>query len=137
VRSSTKETAAVINLAQLLHKDGDVKNAYAYTKQAMDDASYYGARQRKIQVSAILPIIANEKINYLEVQRKALFFYGSLLTILAIVIVAFAIIIYKQLKKLRVADKIIQEKNHQQEKIIDQLNEAELLKKNTSVIILT
>jgi hypothetical protein len=128
IRTSTKETAAAINLAQLLHKKGDVKNAYVYTRQAMDDASFYGARQRKMQVSTILPIIANEKINYLEFEKQALLFYGSLLTLLAIVIVIFAVIIYKQLKKLRIADKIIMEANHRQQIIIDKLNEAETIK---------
>ena len=58
IRSSTKEAAAMTNLAQLLYRNGDVKNAYIYIKQAMADATFYGARQRKLQVGAILPIIA-------------------------------------------------------------------------------
>ena len=128
VRSSTKEAAAMTNLAQLLYKNGDVKNAYVYIKQAMDDAIYYGARQRKLQMSAILPIIASDRINNEEEQKRALFFSSSLLTILVLIVIAFAIIIYKQLQKLKVADKIILHTNHNLEHTIIELNEANKIK---------
>jgi hypothetical protein len=112
IKASTKEAAAMLNLAQLLNKQGDARNAYVFIKQSMEDAIYYGARQRKIQVSAILPVIASERINSVEGQRRVLFLYASSLTVLSFVVVVFAIIIYKQLRKLRIADKIIQQANH-------------------------
>ncbi len=121
VKSSTKEAAAMLNLAQLLHKNGDITNAYVFIKQAMDDASYYGARQRKLQVSAILPIIAGETINSVEKQRLALFFYAALLTILLV-------IIYKQLQKLKQADKAIVDANHNLQETNHKLNEANTIK---------
>lgn len=122
IKTSTKETAAMVSLAQLLHKQGEVKEAYFYIKQAMDDATYYGARQRKIQVSAILPVIAGERINTEEEQKQMLFLYASLLTVLAVIIIVFAVIINKQLKKLRAADKIIMEANRELQHTIDQLD---------------
>jgi len=128
IRSSTKETAAMTNLAQLLHQKGDVENAYLYIKQALDDAKYYGARQRKIQVNAILPVIAGERINSVEGQRSVLFFYASLLTVLAVIVVVFAIIIYKQLQKLKLADKVILEANYNLQQTINKLNEANKIK---------
>jgi hypothetical protein len=128
IRSSTKETAAMTTLAKLLHEQGDVENAYLYIKQALEDATYYGARQRKIQVSAILPVIAGERINSVEGQRRILFFYAASLTVLAAIIVAFAIIIYKQLQKLKRADNIILEANHNLRDTIDKLNEANKIK---------
>lgn len=128
VRTSTKEAAAMTTLAQLLYKSGEVKSAYIYIKQAMDDAIFYGARQRKLQVSAILPVIASDRINYEEEQKRALFFYASLLTILVCLVITFAFIIYKQLQKLKIADKIILETNHNLEKSIIELNEANKIK---------
>jgi hypothetical protein len=128
VRSATKEAAAMTNLAQLLYKGGDVKNAYIYIKQAMNDAIYYGARQRKLQVSAILPVIASDRINNEEEQKRALFFYASLLTVLVCMVIVFAFIIYKQLQKLKIADKIILDTNHDLEKSIIELNEANTIK---------
>jgi hypothetical protein len=128
IRSSTKETAAMTTLAQLLHQNGDAQNAYTYIKEALEDAIYYGARQRKIQVSAILPVIAGERINSVEGQRRALFFYASSLTVLAIIVVVFAIIIYKQLRKLKIADKVILEANRNLQESINNLNEANKIK---------
>lgn len=128
IKSSTKEAAAMLNLAQLLHKNGDVINAYAYINQAMNDASYYGARQRKVQVSQILMVIAGEKINSVEEQRRILFIYASLLTLLATLVILFAVIISRQLKKLRKADKIIVNTNISLQQTIDRLNEADKIK---------
>lgn len=128
IKASTKEAAAMLNLAQLLNKQGDARNAYVFIKQSMEDAIYYGARQRKIQVSAILPVIASERINSVEGQRRILFLYASSLTVLSFVVVVFAIIIYKQLRKLRIADKIIQRANHNLQETIGKLNEADQIK---------
>jgi hypothetical protein len=128
VRSSTKEAAALGNLAQLLHQKGNVDDAYLFIKAAIDDATYYGARQRKIQMSAILPLIAGQRINNVEEQRKALFFYASLLTALAVILVTFALIIYKQLRKIKIADKIILVANSNLQETIYKLDEANRIK---------
>jgi len=128
IRSATKEAAAMLNLAQLLYQKGDVKNAYVFINQAMNDATYYGARQRKMQVSAILMVIAGEKINSVEEQRRVLFIYSGLLTLLAAIVILFAFIISRQLKKLKKADKLIIEANVSLLETIDKLNEADKIK---------
>lgn len=128
IQSSTKEAAAMLNLAQLLHKKGDIKNAYVFINQAMNDATYYGARQRKLQVSANLMVIASKKINSVEEQRRILFIYATTLTLLAAIVILFAFIISRQLKKLRKADKIIIETNHSLQETIHKLNEADKIK---------
>ena len=51
IKSATKETAAMSSLAELLYNNGDIRNAYTYIQHAMEDAIYYGARQRKVGVS--------------------------------------------------------------------------------------
>jgi len=87
IRSSTKETAAIFNLAQLLYKKGDVKNASSYIEAAIGDASYYGARQRKVQVSAILPLIEGEKISRVEAQKRTLITYSVITTLLLLIVI--------------------------------------------------
>ncbi|WP_233260793.1 DUF6377 domain-containing protein [Pedobacter sp. HMWF019] len=128
IKSSTKEAAAMLNLAQLLHRKGDIKNAYMFINEAMNDASYYGARQRKVQVSAILMVIAAEKVNSVEEQRRVLFIYASLLTLLVALVILFAFIISRQLKKLKKADKVIVQTNHSLGETIRKLNEADKIK---------
>jgi len=62
IRSSTKETLAAFRLGQQLYKEGNVKDAYVFIQDAMNDAEFYGARLRKIQIGAVLPVIANQQI---------------------------------------------------------------------------
>lgn len=128
VRSSTKEEVALVKLAQLLHNKRDNKNAYVFIKQGMADAIYYGARQRQIQVSAVLPVIAGETINSVEEQRRILFLYSGALTLLALMVVAFAVIIYKQLRKIKIADAAIIDANQNLQLTINKLDEANTIK---------
>jgi tetratricopeptide (TPR) repeat protein len=124
-RSSTKETLAILNLAELLYKDGDVVRAYAYVKHAMDDANFYGARHRKIQVAAIFPIIEGNKLDTVDRQRKLLFAYALVITALSVITVVFAVIIYKQFKKIQEADKNIKEANaslQESNKLLQEVN---------------
>jgi len=135
IKSSTKEAAAMLNLAQLLHKQGNNSDAYLFIKQAMDDAMYYGARQRKIQVSAILPVIAGARILAEQEQKRALLFYSSLLTLFAIVTIVFVVIISRQLKRNKAADKLVMEANLNLKQTIEKLNEAEKFKNNLVSIL--
>lgn len=128
IKSSTKEAAAMLNLAQLLDKQGNTQDAYLFIQEAMDDAVYYGARQRKMQVSAILPVIASARILHEQEQKRMLIFYASLLTLLSATIIAFAIIIYKQLKRIKAADILVMESNVALRQTIEKLNEAEKIK---------
>lgn len=111
IHASIKETLAILNLAELLYKRGDVTRAYEYVKAAMDDANFYGARHRKIQVAAIFPIIEGNKLDTVERQRRLLITYAVLITVLTLLIVAFAFIIYKQYKKIKAADENIKQAN--------------------------
>lgn len=128
INSSTKEAAAMLNLAQLLDKRGNTQDAYLFIKAAMDDAVYYGARQRKVQVSAFLPVIASARILHEQEQKRMLLFYSSLLTLLSLTIIVFAVIIYKQLKRIKAADKLVVEANANLRRTIEKLNEAEKIK---------
>lgn len=128
IKSSTKEAAAMLNLAQLLYKRNDVKNAYTYINEAMDDANYYGARQRKVQVSANLMVIASGKVNSVESQQKKLLLFIVGLILFMMLIGVFSAIIYRQLLKIRKADKIIVETNASLQLTISKLNEAEKIK---------
>ncbi|SEO32219.1 hypothetical protein SAMN05192574_10765 [Mucilaginibacter gossypiicola] len=125
IQSATKETVASYNLANLLYKKGDINNAYIYIKQAMDEATFYGALQRQVKISSILPIIEAEHINQIEHQKRLLTTYAAIITLLVIAVVAFAVIVFKQLKKLRIADNIIKAANvalQENNKVLEELN---------------
>jgi tetratricopeptide (TPR) repeat protein len=81
IKSSTKETTALLYLAGLLFDKGDTKNASVYIEKANNDAQYYGARQRKIQIGTILPIIESQVITTIEDQKRNLLRYSVLITV--------------------------------------------------------
>ncbi|MBC6109970.1 DUF6377 domain-containing protein [Pedobacter fastidiosus] len=120
LQSATKETVASYKLADLLYKKGDITNAYIYIKQAMDEATFYGALHRQVKISNILPIIEAQWINQIEHQKKLLYIYSSIITLLVVFVIIFAVIIFRQLKKIRLADAIIKEANIN----LQQTNEA-------------
>jgi hypothetical protein len=124
IRSSTKETAAIFNLAQLLYKKGDVKNASSYIEAAIRDASFYGARQRKVQVSAILPLIEGEKINRVEAQKRTLITYSVITTVLLLIVIVLAIVVYRQVNKLKIAQRKITEAHEKLQAANGRLREA-------------
>lgn len=124
IRSSTRETAAIFNLAQLLYKKGDVKNASSYIEAAIRDASFYGARQRKVQVSAILPLIEGEKISRVEAQKRTLTTYSVIATILLLIVIALAIVIFRQVNKLKIAQRKITEAHEKVQAVNQRLMDA-------------
>ena len=124
IQSSTKETSAMLNLAQLLYKKGDVKDASKYIEFAINDAAFYGARQRKVQLIAILPLIEAEKINQVESQKKILITYAVGITFLLIIVILLAITVYRQVVKLKQAQKIIYEAHLKEHAINQQLAET-------------
>jgi tetratricopeptide (TPR) repeat protein len=126
IKSGTKETVAMRNLATLLYQShGDINQANKYIKLAMDDANFYNARHRKIEISSILPIIEKERFDSIERQRNLLIWLFIIVTVLLILFLGATLIIRKQLKKLKIARKTIQEQN---EKVL--LTNSELYEAN-------
>jgi len=135
IYSSTKETAAAFNLSNLLYKKGDVKNASLCIQLAISDATFYGARQRKVKVSDILPLIEGEKLSLVEKQKKTLITYLVIVTLLLVGVVVLIIIVLRQVKKLEAAKKLIteahlrdQEINHRLSEVNNRLSEANKIK---------
>ena len=109
INSSTKETFAIYSLSQLLFQEGDFKDAAHYIEKAIDDASFYGARQRKVQVSSIMPIIQSSQMNYVQREKKQWIIYAGVVSLILFLLALLIIIIYRQNKKLKTAQKTISE----------------------------
>jgi len=135
IQSSTKETSAAFILASLLYKKGDIKNASICIDQAFADAVFYSARQRKVQMSAILPLIEAEKLNIVEGQKKIWIFYAISVTFLLLVVIFLVVVISRQVKKLKAAQQKIlqahekeQETNRRLAEINEKLSDANKIK---------
>jgi len=128
IKSSTKETTAILYLAGQLFDNGDTKDASAYIEKANNDAQFYGARQRKIQIGIILPIIEGKVINKIEDQKRNLLRYSIIITVLFLTVILLVVIIRKQLNKLKIAKDVITKAHLQEQEINQLLNEANRIK---------
>lgn len=128
IRSATKETVAMTRLAELLYQQGQVERAYRYVNLAMDDANFYGAKQRKSDVGQILPIIAAARLRDVDSERRTFLVSMIGLAVLALLTVLFAISTLVQFRKLRKRDMVIQQANEDLKEINNKLIEANKIK---------
>ncbi len=130
IRNATKENTALRNLANELYKKGDLERANRYVYFAMDDATFYNARHRKLELSSILPIIEKAQLFKVEQKNKTLEKIIVLLIILALTTLLFLGVIFKQLKEKNEARKALSENNERLKETNLNLMEADAIKQD-------
>lgn len=133
IKSSTKETLALLNLATIIFKEANITDAALYIEKANADATFYNARLRKVQIGAILPLIKGEMINTIKTQKQKLITYLMVLTFLVLVLTGFGLIIRNQVKNLKMARLGLLEASLKQQQINQELVEANELKKKYNI----
>ncbi|MCM5663457.1 DUF6377 domain-containing protein [Galbibacter mesophilus] len=128
IKFATKETTALRNLAFELYKVNDLERANKYIHLAMDDATFYNARHRKIQISSILPIIEKAQLYNMERHNKVLERIVIILTVLSIAVLILLVIIFKQLKSRNRSRKELQTSYNQLAKLNSSLRELDAIK---------
>lgn len=129
IKLATKETSAIRQLAELLYVQGDIQHAYSYASLALDDANFYNARQRKIEVGRILPIIESGRFEIIKQQKDKLLIYAGIISLLFILFVIATLIILKQKKGLNSARLLILKQN---EELAQSNEELTLIQKKIS-----
>ena len=124
IKTASKESLAIIKLSELLFKKGDIANASLLIQKANEDAFFYGAQQRKIQVGAILPLITQEIIKNVEKEKLRIYWQYIIVSGFLILAIFFVIIIYFQYRKLNKAKKIIADAHQNLESINKQLTKV-------------
>lgn len=118
VKSSVKENAALQNLATARYQRGDITRAYRYIKYSLEDAIFCNARQRTVEVSSILPVIDAAHRLQTEKQRKQLIFFLTIVSVLSLFLIVSVGLILKQIKKLSITQRNLQQANHIKEEYI-------------------
>jgi hypothetical protein len=113
IRSSTKDTQAILQLGKELYLEGNLKDAYICVQGAIDDAQFYGARGHKMDIEAILPLIAQKKIASAEHEKDQLLIWFLIFSIIAIIILFVLFIVFIQLKKLKISEGIVKQQNEE------------------------
>ena len=121
---SIRETVAIRELAEILYEEKDIDRSYKYVKVALEDAYFYGSKHRKIQIANLLPIIEGTQLSIVEGQKRDLFYYSITATVLIVFIVLFAVIIYRQNRRLGAAKLDLIQSHENLERTNVQLAEA-------------
>ncbi len=92
---------------------------------------FYNTRLRQVQISSIFSVIEGQRISIIERQRKTLGIYSIITTVLILLVIAFATVIFRQLKRMQRAEATIsainetlQANNEHLSLLNQQLNEA-------------
>ncbi|MFT5748915.1 MAG: hypothetical protein ACI93S_000162 [Ancylomarina sp.] len=121
IKSATKETTACRSLAELFYKEGNIDKAYQYILLAKADADFYGSEQRKFEISYTLPLIESARFQKENKQKK-------MIALISLLVLAFSLVILRQLQKLRQARKEIESSNQNLTHVNELLREASRIK---------
>ncbi|MDR1544738.1 MAG: DUF6377 domain-containing protein [Prevotellaceae bacterium] len=128
IKSSTRETVALRNLAQQLYNEGDIFHAAQYVRKAFADAVFYNARHRQVEIGHILPIIEEERVNLIVEQKNKITIFLIIVSVLTLLTIAVCCFFVINKIKLAKANKIIQKNNDEVLIINKKLSEANKIK---------
>ncbi|HER07686.1 MAG TPA: hypothetical protein ENO20_02145 [Bacteroides sp.] len=111
IKTATMETVALRNLANLLYEKGEEQRAYRYIIEALNDASFFNARHRKLEIGQILPIIEGEQMNVIRRQRDRITEFSVFISILSVALFFALMIILIFFRRLNKARLVIRESN--------------------------
>lgn len=126
VQSATKQTLAIFKVSDYCYRRGDLQNAYTFIREAREEAAFYKARQRQVELSNASFLIEGQKVNIIEQQRRVLHRNSWVLAGLAAFGAGCALIILLQLRRLQRADKQVLAANEELRAAIGQLNQLNL-----------
>lgn len=98
VLSAKHETTSKRDLAFLVYETGDVDRASKYIGVALEDANFYNARHRKMEISSVLPII--DQARYIAVNKEKTILWWAF-GFIATLLVALAIMWWRNIKQTR------------------------------------
>jgi DNA-binding CsgD family transcriptional regulator len=104
VKTATMETVALRNLANLFYEKGEERRAYRYIIEALNQASYYNARHRQLEIGQILPIIERDRMDMIKKQRDRTVIFSCFVSVLLIALIVV-------LRRLNIARLIIRKSN--------------------------
>lgn len=128
IRLANKENVALINLANRLYQQGRIEQASIYLNVALEDASTYGALQRKFQISQIQPIVEAARLQQTETQKTRFKHYALMVSLLVVFIVFILFLLYRQFQKVKKAREEISRTNKQLQSSNQKLREVNLIK---------
>ena len=113
IKTAVKDNVSLTLLAVMLFDNNEIDRAYKYINFSLEDARFYNARLRYVEISKILPLINEAYRIKSEKQTAKLRFYSLLITLLAIFLAMAWGLMYYQMRKLSKARADLQKANKQ------------------------
>ncbi|TXF83081.1 hypothetical protein FUA23_21675 [Neolewinella aurantiaca] len=105
-RTVTREAISLVRVARYVYEMGDYERSARYIKIGLENANFFNARHRKMEVLDILPLIEEERQQLLLAQRRQFLIFTillSLLLVLAVWLIRRTILQNKELRERRKA----------------------------------
>lgn len=119
--SAKRETTAKKDLALYLYERGDIDRASRYIELALEDATFYNSRHRKIEISTVMPLIETARFYSVANQRNTLYIIVAVISLLLLLLAAAIAMTIKQMRKVKNAHRTIEERNGQIERRNDRI----------------
>jgi len=126
--SSVKEYTSLIRLAYHLFENGDLERSNIYINLALEDANFFGSRQRKIQVLEVLPLIKAQQLGIIKQKRDNLIIFSALLFLLLIGCIWLIVLSIRQNKKIKLNEAKLERSNLELELKKAEIVEAQIIK---------
>jgi len=123
-----KEAVALFFVAGFLFDHGEVIKASRYINVALDETHFFGSNFRLWQISQYLPVIKSEHIITIEKQKRKLWNYLLIVSVLSFIIVISFAIIFRQNNKLNRVKNMLETTNMKLESINEELLLANKIK---------
>lgn len=127
-RSCVKESTALMKVATYLFQKEDYERANRFINLALEDANFFGARLRKMQIVEILPLINERQLALYKEKRKNLLAFSVILGLLLLVCIRLIVLILKQNRILKKKEQTISDSYKQLEAFAQALSEADHIK---------
>lgn len=130
ITHATKDHASLHEIAQILFKDGDIERSARYMQICMDDAMYFNANLRGIQIGKTLPVVLQAYNQRNHRQIVILYILASIVSILLIACVFSLAFSNRQRKQLSQIKKELENANIHLSNLNSRLQESDYLKEN-------
>lgn len=127
-RTVTREIISLVRVARDAYERRDFERSAHYIDIGLENANFFDARHRKIEVLEILPLIEEERLQLLNAQRSQFIIFSSLLGLLLLLALVLIRQTIKQNQELKERRKALQEALQQLASNHETLRESQKIK---------
>lgn len=113
VQEAIKDNASLSTLAAILLDISETDRAFRYIRFSLEDASFYNAKLRKVQIATSFPMIEKAYHDSRVVQEKQKRLYMYAIIIIACILAMLSLLVIRFYQKDRMSGKELRSKNDQ------------------------